>query len=163
MIPVGTAYPLGLDRNIIYHTQPWKNTHGMPKPLIGSAKRMLPLFHRFYQEARESGKTISSILRIYQTSRYRLLPPASPMNLDIIWIVTGSSPPCVESQRGPRPHRNPPKLMVPSVKDMPSYDPDAEISSLTLTIPSWCSSLSRAISHADLQAVTDHARKESAS
>ncbi|HRX08057.1 MAG TPA: hypothetical protein P5559_02685 [Candidatus Limiplasma sp.] len=57
------------------------------------------------------------------------------------------------------PHRNPPKLMVPSVKDMPSYDPDAEISSLTLTIPSWCSSLSRAISHADLQAVTDHARK----
>ena len=49
--------------------------------------------------------------------------------------------------------------MVPSVKDMPSYDPDAEISSLTLTIPSWCSSLSRAISHADLQAVTDHARK----
>jgi hypothetical protein len=49
--------------------------------------------------------------------------------------------------------------MVPSVKDMPSYDPDAEISSLTLTIPSWCSSLSRTISHADLKAVTDHARK----
>lgn len=54
---------------------------------------------------------------------------------------------------------NPPKLMAPSVKDMPSYDPDAEISSLTLTIPSWCSSLSRTISHADLQAVTDNARK----
>lgn len=30
-----------------------------------------------------------------------------------------------------------------SVKDMPSYDPDAEIASLTLTIPAWASSMRR--------------------
>ena len=32
---------------------------------------------------------------------------------------------------------------VPSVKDMPEYDPDAEVTGLTLTIPSWCSSIER--------------------
>lgn len=30
-----------------------------------------------------------------------------------------------------------------SIKDMPAYDPDAEISSLSLTIPSWISSIER--------------------
>ena len=32
---------------------------------------------------------------------------------------------------------------VPSVKDMPAYDPDAEAVGLTLTIPTWASSISR--------------------
>lgn len=31
----------------------------------------------------------------------------------------------------------------PSVKDMPAFDPDAEITGLTLTIPSWSSSIDR--------------------
>ena len=46
----------------------------------------------------------------------------------------------------------------PSVKDMPEFDPDAEISSLTLTIPSWASSIQRARSNADPDAVSDRAR-----
>lgn len=33
-----------------------------------------------------------------------------------------------------------------SIKDMPEYDPDAEISSITFTIPSWISSMNRLIS-----------------
>lgn len=33
-----------------------------------------------------------------------------------------------------------------SIKDMPEYDPDAEISSITYTIPSWISSINRLIS-----------------
>lgn len=33
---------------------------------------------------------------------------------------------------------------VPSVKDMPIYDPDAEFTGLTLTVPSWTSSIRRA-------------------
>lgn len=45
-----------------------------------------------------------------------------------------------------------------SVKDIPAYDPDAEISSLTLTIPSWISSINRTRSAADLNVVTDNAR-----
>ena len=36
-----------------------------------------------------------------------------------------------------------PSPPIPSVKDMPEFDPDAEITGLTLTIPSWCSSIER--------------------
>lgn len=48
--------------------------------------------------------------------------------------------------------------MGPSVKDMPAFDPDAEISSLTLTIPSWANSIERAKTKADLTIVSDKAR-----
>ena len=47
----------------------------------------------------------------------------------------------------------------PSVKDMPVFDPDAEISSLTLTIPSWQSSMERAMGAADMRIVSAQARK----
>lgn len=46
----------------------------------------------------------------------------------------------------------------PSVKDMPAYDPDAEITGLTLTIPSWASTIERTRSKADLSIVSDKAR-----
>ena len=45
----------------------------------------------------------------------------------------------------------------PSVKDMPAYDPDAEVIGLTLTIPSWSSSINR-IAHSNLDIVSDGAR-----
>jgi hypothetical protein len=53
-----------------------------------------------------------------------------------------------------------PTLSLPpgSIKDMPSYDPDAEISSLTLTIPSWVSSINRVRAAANLKNTTKHAR-----
>ena len=41
---------------------------------------------------------------------------------------------------------------------MPAFDPDAEISSLTLTIPSWSSSIERTRSRADLSIVSTDAR-----
>lgn len=55
-------------------------------------------------------------------------------------------------------HPNP--IIVPevTVKDMPAFDPDAEISSLTLTIPSWISSIERTKASADLELVTDKAK-----
>ena len=46
----------------------------------------------------------------------------------------------------------------PSVKDMPAFDPDAEISSLTLTIPSWSSSIERTRGRADLSIISPVAR-----
>lgn len=49
-------------------------------------------------------------------------------------------------------------IPMPSVKDMPEYDPDAEITGLTLTIPSWASSISRVKSGADLALVSGLAR-----
>ena len=44
-----------------------------------------------------------------------------------------------------------------TVKDMPEFDPDAEIVGLTLTVPSWSSSISRMI-RSDLSQVSENAR-----
>ena len=46
----------------------------------------------------------------------------------------------------------------PSVKDMPAFDPDSEISSLALTIPSWSSSIERTRNAANLSIVSPKAR-----
>ena len=43
------------------------------------------------------------------------------------------------------------------VKQMPSYDPDAEVSGLTLTIPSWVSSIQRTYAAAEFSAISPHA------
>ena len=57
--------------------------------------------------------------------------------------------------RSPVPAQNTPAPAVETtIKDMPVYDPDAEISSLTLTVPSWISSIKRVINMADLKAAT---------
>lgn len=53
--------------------------------------------------------------------------------------------------------------IVPSVKDMPSFDPDAEITGLTLTIPSWASSIERTRQKTDLNIVSDSAKDKLAS
>lgn len=56
------------------------------------------------------------------------------------------------------------KLVLPiasgCVKNMPAYDPDAEISSLVLTIPSWVMSINRAHSMTDFSAITYCARQK---
>lgn len=46
---------------------------------------------------------------------------------------------------------------APEIKQMPKYDPNAEISSLTLTIPSWISSIERTCSSADFEHATPEA------
>ena len=45
------------------------------------------------------------------------------------------------------------------IKQMPTYDPDAEVSSLTLTIPSWISSINRTQSMADLTHISTTAKE----
>ena len=47
-----------------------------------------------------------------------------------------------------------------TVKDMPKFDPDAEINSLSLTIPSWRSSIERTKSSADLSLISGEARRK---
>lgn len=49
-------------------------------------------------------------------------------------------------------------LIASSIKDMPIHDPDAEISSLVLTIPSWVSSIDRACSLSNLGEISNNAR-----
>lgn len=48
--------------------------------------------------------------------------------------------------------------MTPSVKDMPTFDPDAEVTGLTLTIPSWSGSIDRIIGGTDLSNVSAEAK-----
>lgn len=50
--------------------------------------------------------------------------------------------------------------VTPSIKNMPEFDPDAEVTELTLTIPSWVSSINRTQSHANLNIVSDTARNK---
>ena len=52
---------------------------------------------------------------------------------------------------GNRPH---------SVKDMPAFDPDAEITGLNLTIPSWISSMKRIMSETNSRIISSKARKQ---
>lgn len=47
---------------------------------------------------------------------------------------------------------------LPSVKDMPAFDPDAEITALTLTVPSWESSIRRTRSNTDFDSISNHAK-----
>ena len=51
-------------------------------------------------------------------------------------------------------------IPIGSVKDMPAYDPDAELSSLTLTVPSWVRSIERARSVTNISEITDNARRK---
>ena len=46
----------------------------------------------------------------------------------------------------------------PSVNDMPVYDPDAEVTGLTLTVPSWTSSIIRTMDKTNLTEVSDKAK-----
>ena len=47
---------------------------------------------------------------------------------------------------------------TPSVKDMPAFDPDAEITALTLTIPSWASSIKHTQTNTDFDSVSGYAK-----
>lgn len=49
------------------------------------------------------------------------------------------------------------KKSAPEIKNMPPYDPDAEISSVTLTIPMWINSLKRAQNNAKLDKASETA------
>lgn len=48
-------------------------------------------------------------------------------------------------------------LPARSVKQMPDYDPDAQVSGLTLTIPSWISSIKRVLDLAELSEISGEA------
>lgn len=48
----------------------------------------------------------------------------------------------------------------PSVKDMPSYDPDSEVVGLSLTIPSWASSIDRVRDKTDFRRISSRARQD---
>ena len=60
-------------------------------------------------------------------------------------------------------HRKPPIEPVEhkvTVKDMPKYDPDAEIVSLSFTIPSWIGSIDRVLSKVKFETTSEQARQK---
>lgn len=61
-------------------------------------------------------------------------------------------------KREKEPRRNYPTLLEISVKNMPEYDPDAEILSLVFTIPSWISSIERTHSATNFTEISGDAR-----
>lgn len=66
----------------------------------------------------------------------------------------------IEERKGANETRfKPEKLEGTTVKDMPVFDPDAEISSLRLTVPSWTSSIERVMNKTDFEKTTKSARK----
>ena len=48
----------------------------------------------------------------------------------------------------------------PKIKEMPAFDPDAEVTELTLTIPTWCSSIKRTRNNANLGIISQTAREK---
>lgn len=50
-------------------------------------------------------------------------------------------------------------LTIGGVKDMPAYDPDAEITRLALTVPSWIGSIERTDDNTTYNCITPEARK----
>ena len=54
----------------------------------------------------------------------------------------------------------PAQTPIISVKDMPKYDPDAEIFSLKLTIPSWISTIKRVRSSTDRSVISKSAKDQ---
>ena len=53
-----------------------------------------------------------------------------------------------------------PMSTLPSVKDMPVYDPDGEVASLSLTIPSWSSSIGRVFNNTNMNTISDKAKTQ---
>jgi len=51
-----------------------------------------------------------------------------------------------------------PQEQLPLIKVTPQHDPDAEFTGLTLTVPSWVSSIERTRAHADITAVSQDAK-----
>jgi len=58
------------------------------------------------------------------------------------------------------PKREEMRIIQPEIKNMPSFDPDAEVTELSLTVPSWTSSIQRVRHTAHLKMISDTARQK---
>lgn len=52
------------------------------------------------------------------------------------------------------------KPMLGAIKEMPAYDPDAEVASLALTIPSWVDSMQRTEKASDYHKISNRGRNQ---
>ena len=87
--------------------------------------------------AQRSAEEISSLNRRLEKSQYPFARYQTTRQ-----EIEGTPPPVRQDQ-----------VRQPNIKDMPEYDPDAEVVGLTLTIPSWSSSIDR-VGRSDLNSVS---------
>lgn len=66
----------------------------------------------------------------------------------------------IENQRARERRAAQAMATMPSVKDMPAHDPDGEVASLSLTIPSWNSSIDRVFNKTNMQEISDKAKTQ---
>lgn len=52
------------------------------------------------------------------------------------------------------------RFLQPEIKNMPSFDPDAEVTELSLTVPSWTSSIRRVRQTAHLNSISEAAKQK---
>lgn len=63
------------------------------------------------------------------------------------------------AQKGNEPGYAPAGTATASIKDMPAFDPDASVTELCLTVPSWINSIKRTEKNTDFEIITKAARK----
>lgn len=106
---------------------------------------------------------IDNIFRDDSQMAMQILSGAVKMPVDIVrsHAIADGLLSCSEGGASPKDsqYRQEPLPAGPSVKDMPKFDPDAEINSLTLTIPSWVQSLNRTYATANISLTTDDGRR----
>ncbi len=80
--------------------------------------------------------------------------------LDTRKRLTGIAPPPDHSTAQPAKARQPQVPIHTGIKKMPEYNPDAEVTGLTLTIPTWGTSIQRVLNQSDLRGITPQAREK---
>ena len=108
--------------------------------IVALSKLDSPNMHRYARQLQSSPD--EPFLR-YQDTRKRLTGMPSP-----------SARPNVQTAKT----RQPQMPIHTGIKKMPEYNPEAEVTVLTLTIPTWGTSIHRVLSQSDLNSITPQAR-----
>lgn len=78
--------------------------------------------------------------------------------LDTRKRLTGMQPPPARPNAQTAKARQPQMPIRTGIKKLPEYNPDAEVTGLTLTIPTWGTSIHRVLNQSDLHNITPQAR-----
>lgn len=125
---------------------------------IDAIAKAAPEFHR---------KIMSGELKITQDSIIRVsrFSPSKIRSIGAELIKNSNSCFAYTDERGEMRKNTPNKVQlelmnIGALKEMPGYDPDAEIQSLAFTIPSWVSSINRVREAAKFSEISDKAREK---
>lgn len=98
---------------------------------------------------RLSNKKSGEILEIAEQLSDRSLA------INKIFTEHPSHRPGIRYNKNGKPHKD----LLRTVKDTPAYDPDAQISSLTYTVPTWTKAVERAFNDSDFSEISIKARR----